>query len=141
MSEENKNLTGEEIVEETVEEVVETTEEVTEAVDETIDETIEVEETIEEIIDADAETVEGAEADEFAETKSGKWLAENASKYGFSLSFPQGYEPVSGYRWECWHYRYIGHAAVFMQEKWFNNIQQYMFDFINFYRTAVIDEA
>ena len=83
----------------------------------------------------------GSITDEFAETKSGKWLAENASKYGFSLSFPQGYEPVSGYRWECWHYRYIGHAAVFMQEKWFNNIQQYMFDFINFYRTAVIDEA
>lgn len=80
----------------------------------------------------------GSITDEFAETKSGKWLAANAHKYGFSLSFPQGYEPVTGYRWECWHYRYIGQPAVFMQEKWFNNLQQYMMDFIDLYRTAKI---
>ena len=81
----------------------------------------------------------GSITDEFAETKSGKWLVENAHKFGFSLSFPQGYEPVTGYRWECWHYRYIGQPAVFMQEKWFNNIQQYMFDFIELYKTAKIE--
>lgn len=80
----------------------------------------------------------GSITDEFAETKSGKWLAANAHKYGFSLSFPEGYEPVTGYRWECWHYRYIGQAAVFMQEKWFNNIQQYMMDFVNYYKGATI---
>lgn len=80
----------------------------------------------------------GSITDEFAETKSGQWLAANANKYGFSLSFPEGYEPVTGYRWECWHYRYIGQAAVLMQEKWFNNIQQYMMDFISFYRNAMV---
>lgn len=80
----------------------------------------------------------GSITDEFAETKSGKWLAANAHKYGFSLSFPEGYEPVTGYRWECWHYRYIGQSAVFMQEKWFNNLQQYMMDFIDLYKTAKI---
>ena len=72
----------------------------------------------------------GSITDEFAETKSGKWLAENASKYGFSLSFPQGYEPVTGYRWECWHYRYIGVPACAFQQKWFKNVQQYMMEFI-----------
>lgn len=80
----------------------------------------------------------GSITDAFAEDDSGIWLAKNASKYGFSLSFPQGYEPVSGYRWECWHYRYIGQSAVFMQEKWFNNVQQYMMDFIHFYKNANI---
>lgn len=76
--------------------------------------------------------------DKFATEPSGIWLAANAGKYGFSLSFPQGYEPVTGYRWECWHYRYIGQSAVFMQEKWFNNVQQYMLDFIHFYKNAEI---
>lgn len=80
----------------------------------------------------------GSITDEFAETKSGKWLEANAHKYGFSLSFPEGYEPVTGYRWECWHYRYIGQSAVFMQEKWFNNVQQYMMDFIDLYKNADI---
>ena len=76
--------------------------------------------------------------DKFATEPSGIWLAENANKYGFSLSYPQGYEPVTGYRWECWHYRYIGQSAVFMQEKWFNNVQQYMMDFIDLYKNADI---
>lgn len=78
--------------------------------------------------------------DKFATEPSGIWLAANAGKYGFSLSFPQGYEPVTGYRWECWHYRYIGQSAVFMQEKWFNNVQQYMLDFIHFYKNADISQ-
>lgn len=82
----------------------------------------------------------GSITDAFAEHESGIWLAENANKYGFSLSYPQGYEPVTGYRWECWHYRYIGLPAVFMQEKWFNNVQQYMLDFIHFYKNADISQ-
>ena len=80
----------------------------------------------------------GSITDAFAEDEPGIWLAENANKYGFSPSYPQGYEPVTGYRWECWHYRYIGQSAVFMQEKWFNNVQQYMLDFIHFYKNAEI---
>lgn len=82
----------------------------------------------------------GSITDAFAEDEPGIWLAENANKYGFSLSYPQGYEPVTGYRWECWHYRYIGQSAVFMQEKWFNNVQQYMLDFIHFYKNADISQ-
>ena len=73
----------------------------------------------------------GSIDDSFAETKAGKWLEKNAENYGFSLSFPQGYENVTGYRWECWHYRYIGVEACKLQKKWFNNIQQYMMEFID----------
>ena len=72
----------------------------------------------------------GSITDEFAETKAGKWLENNAMKYGWSLSFPKGYEPVTGYRWECWHYRYIGIPACAFQQKWFKNVQQYMMEFI-----------
>ncbi len=78
----------------------------------------------------------GSIDDSFAQTKAGKWLDENAAKYGFSLSFPQGYEPVTGYRWECWHYRYIGVDACKLQEKWFGDIQQYMMEFIDAWERA-----
>ena len=69
--------------------------------------------------------------DAFDETPAGKWVYENAADYGWSLSFPQGYEDVTGYRWECWHFRYIGKEAVEFQKKWFSNIQQFMIEFID----------
>lgn len=75
----------------------------------------------------------GSITDDYAETKAGKWLFENASKYGFTLSFPDGYEPITGYRWECWHYRFVGKKAAELQEKWFKNVQQYMIEFISCY--------
>lgn len=77
----------------------------------------------------------GSITDDFEFTKAGQWLFANAKKYGFSLSFPKGMEPVTGYRYECWHYRYIGTDACKFQEKWFNDIQQYMIEFINYWRT------
>ncbi len=67
----------------------------------------------------------------YADTAAGKWLFKNASKYGWSLSYPKGFEAVTGYEWECWHYRYIGHTACAFQKKWFNDIQQYMLEFID----------
>lgn len=77
----------------------------------------------------------GSITDDFEYTKPGQWLFANAKKYGFSLSFPKGMEPVTGYRYECWHYRYIGINACNFQEKWFGDVQQYMLEFINYWRT------
>jgi D-alanyl-D-alanine carboxypeptidase len=68
--------------------------------------------------------------DAFAETRQGKWIYSHAADFGFSLSFPQDYEIVTGYVWECWHFRYIGVKACEFQKKWFLNIQQYMLEFI-----------
>ena len=73
--------------------------------------------------------------DAFDETPAGKWVYENASKYGWSLSFPQGYEHITGYRWECWHFRYIGKTAVDFQKKWFSNIQQFMIEFLDLWKS------
>ena len=73
----------------------------------------------------------GSISDEFAQTRAGKWVLQNASKYGWSLSFPKGYEEVTGYVWESWHYRYIGVEACAFQQKWFGDIQQYMLEFID----------
>ncbi|MFA7296961.1 MAG: M15 family metallopeptidase [Dehalococcoidia bacterium] len=46
--------------------------------------------------------------EEFGGTPEGKWLAANASRYGFALSYPQGGEAETGYIWEPWHIRYVG---------------------------------
>ena len=44
----------------------------------------------------------------FASTKAGIWLAENAHRYGFILRYPKGKEKVTGYIFEPWHFRYVG---------------------------------
>lgn len=44
----------------------------------------------------------------FKSTSTGKWLAENAYKYGFILRYPDGKESVTKVMYSPWHYRYIG---------------------------------
>ena len=44
----------------------------------------------------------------FALTNEAKWLKNNAYKYGFILRFPEGKEDITGYKYEPWHYRYVG---------------------------------
>ncbi len=72
----------------------------------------------------------GSITDEFAQTPEGVWLAENASRFGWSLSYPKGYEDVTGYSWECWHYRYVGKRLAAFIDAHFDGIQQYALEFI-----------
>lgn len=72
----------------------------------------------------------GSIDDSFAGTRASRWLVANAGRYGFSLSYPKGFEPVTGYKWESWHYRYIGVAACALQAEYFGGIQQYLMLFL-----------
>ena len=36
------------------------------------------------------------------------WLAEHAPAFGFVLSYPDGKQKITGYRYEPWHYRFVG---------------------------------
>lgn len=74
--------------------------------------------------------------DAFADTVPGKWVYANAAKYGWSLSFPHGYEDVTGYRWESWHFRYIGVPACEFQKKWFSDVQQFMIEFLDAWKRS-----
>ena len=74
--------------------------------------------------------------DAFDQTPGGKWVYQHAADYGWSLSFPQGYEDVTGYRWECWHFRYIGVTACQFQKKWFGDVQQFMIEFLNAWQSS-----
>ena len=78
----------------------------------------------------------GSISDDFDKTQMGQWIYKNAADYGWSLSFPKGYEDVTGYRWECWHFRYIGKNACLFQQKWFGGIQQFMLEFIDCWKNC-----
>ena len=44
----------------------------------------------------------------FYKTSEGLWLADNAHRYGFTLSYPFEATEVTGFFYEPWHYRYVG---------------------------------
>jgi D-alanyl-D-alanine carboxypeptidase len=78
----------------------------------------------------------GSIDDSFAQTQAGRWLLVNGSRFGLSLSFPDGYEAVTGYRWESWHYRYVGTDLAAFIDTWFGGIQQYALRFIHEWEAA-----
>ena len=72
----------------------------------------------------------GSIDDSFAQTAAGRWLKANASRFGWSLSYPQGYEEITGYRWESWHFRYVGKDLANYIDTYFTGIQQYALQFL-----------
>ncbi len=76
----------------------------------------------------------GSIDDSFAETVAGKWMADNAWRFGFSLSYPQGMEELTGYIWESWHFRYITVPGTLIERDFFGGIQQYFLEFRAEYR-------
>ena len=56
----------------------------------------------------------------FEKTEKYKWLINNSYKYGFILRYPEGKTYITGYKFEPWHYRYVGvEAATYIHN---NNI-------------------
>lgn len=55
----------------------------------------------------------------FGETAGGKWLADNAQRFGFIIRYPEEGEKITGYKYEPWHLRYIGveHAQAMKNSK------------------------
>lgn len=54
------------------------------------------------------------------------WLCENAYKYGFILSYPEGEKEITGFEFEPWHWRYVGvRIATDMREKGFSTFPEY----------------
>jgi D-alanyl-D-alanine carboxypeptidase len=45
---------------------------------------------------------------DWASTAAGAWMAKNAWKYGFVMTYPRGSTSVTCYSYEPWHYRYVG---------------------------------
>jgi len=46
--------------------------------------------------------------DNFEKTKEFIWIKDNAHKYGFILRYPKASFHITGFKYEPWHYRYVG---------------------------------
>ena len=69
----------------------------------------------------------------FASTKSFTWMQNNAYKYGFILRYPKNKTNIHGYRYESWHYRYVGvEVATDMHNNYPNlTYDEYYYKFID----------
>lgn len=71
--------------------------------------------------------------DVFEKSPAFAWLAAHARSYGFSRSYPDGMETVTGYRPESWHWRWLGEAACRLEGDYFGGVQQYLMEFLSAY--------
>ncbi len=46
--------------------------------------------------------------EKFADTEGGIWARENCWRFGFILRYGAEWESVTGYKYEPWHFRYVG---------------------------------
>ena len=46
--------------------------------------------------------------DNFESTKEFYWMKNNAHKFGFILRYPKASFHITGFKYEPWHYRYVG---------------------------------
>ncbi len=58
-------------------------------------------------------------SEKFPRSKAGKWTHENCWKYGFILRYQAGWEEITGYNQEEWHFRYVGeeHAKAIYENQ------------------------
>ena len=55
---------------------------------------------------------------DFNKTNEAKWLSDNAWRFGFILRYVDGKTKETGYKYESWHFRYVGSDLA---EKLYNN--------------------
>lgn len=60
----------------------------------------------------DISEIKNTNKDKFHETEVYQWLLDNAHKFGFILRCREDKEDVTGYKFESWHYRYVGEEAA-----------------------------
>ena len=46
--------------------------------------------------------------EKFRDTEGGAWCRENCWRFGFVLRYDEGWEEITGYSFEPWHFRYVG---------------------------------
>jgi D-alanyl-D-alanine carboxypeptidase len=62
----------------------------------------------------------------FGASAAGTWVREHAHEYGFIVSYPDGFEAVTGYLYEPWHIRYVGTAvSTDMHDTGVRTLQEY----------------
>ena len=80
----------------------------------------------------------GCICDQFADSDAGVWMKENAWRFGFSMSYPEGSEDETGYAYESWHFRYIGKPAAELSQYYFSGMQHLTLEFIDSHRDQLV---
>nr|WP_256438222.1 M15 family metallopeptidase [Canibacter zhuwentaonis] len=61
----------------------------------------------------------------YAATPAGKWVRENAYKYGFILRYQENLQHIVGFAAEEWHWRYVGvDRAKWMHDKGIKTLEE-----------------
>ncbi len=60
-------------------------------------------------IDISCKSMGGILRTTFADTKEGKWVQNNAYKYGYVVRYANNKTDLTGYAYEPWHIRYVGY--------------------------------
>lgn len=64
----------------------------------------------------------------FYQTSEGMWLAENAHRFGFTLSYPREAFDLTGFYYEPWHYRYVGVELASKLKRTSSFLAEYLFE-------------
>ena len=64
--------------------------------------------------------------DFFEETKEFNWMNENAHLYGFILRYPKNKTNITGFKFEPWHYRYVGKEIATKIKKKKITLEEYL---------------
>lgn len=82
-------------------------------------------------MDITSESVQYLLVQEFENTPEGKWLKDNAHRFGYILRYQKGKEDITGYQFEPWHFRYVGEEAAkiiyernWTLEEYFENVSK-----------------
>ena len=59
------------------------------------------------------------------------WMQNNAHLYGFILRYPKDKEDITGYKYEPWHYRYVGKDIAEYIKKHNITYEEYYYEFID----------
>ena len=68
----------------------------------------------------------------FGRTPEGRWLAQNAHRYGFILRYPYHKQHITNIIYEPWHFRYVGveHATTMFERDLV--LEEYVAEFLHF---------
>lgn len=70
---------------------------------------------------------DGIYCDKFDDTAPEiQWLMNNAYRFGFILRYPKGKENITGYSYECWHFRFVGkELSTYMYDNKIQTLEEY----------------
>ncbi len=66
--------------------------------------------------------------EDFGDTEEGKWISENAYRFGFIVRYQKGKEDITGYMYEPWHVRYVGEDLAKKVYESGLTLEEYLFE-------------